>query len=170
MVSMQRKSFGKTSCPIAGSLERVGSGGACSSCATPWRGGTPRPGRPRGRAPRGGVGRGSWTPAAVCGHRGGAVIVPKSCGRRPQFDIASFDITSEEQMSKPSAIVVGVGAERGLGAALCRRFAQGGYHVLVAGRTPAKIDRVVETIVSAGGSAEPVAADATREQDVVRLF
>ena len=73
-------------------------------------------------------------------------------------------------MKKPSAIVVGVGAERGLGAALCRRFAKGGYHVLVAGRTTAKIDKVVETIVSAGGSAEPVATDATNEADVVRLF
>jgi NAD(P)-dependent dehydrogenase (short-subunit alcohol dehydrogenase family) len=70
-------------------------------------------------------------------------------------------------MSKPSAVVVGVGAERGLGAALCRRFAQGGYHVLVAGRTAAKINKVVETIISAGGS---VATDATVEQDVVRLF
>jgi NADP-dependent 3-hydroxy acid dehydrogenase YdfG len=65
---------------------------------------------------------------------------------------------------------VGVGAERGLGAALCRRFAQGGYHVLVAGRTAAKINKVAETIISAGGSAEPVATDATLEQDVVRLF
>src|SRR5712692_10153018 len=73
-------------------------------------------------------------------------------------------------MSKPSAIVVGVGAERGLGAALCRRFAQGGCHVLIAGRTPAKIDKVAETIVSAGGSAEPIAMDATREEDVARLF
>ena len=42
-------------------------------------------------------------------------------------------------MSKPTAVVVGVGAERGLGAALCRRFAPEGYHVLVAGRTPEKI-------------------------------
>ena len=73
-------------------------------------------------------------------------------------------------MTKPSAIVVGVGAERGLGAALCRRFAQGGYHVLVAGRTAAKIDKVAETIVSAGDSAEPIAMDATREHDVVPLF
>lgn len=73
-------------------------------------------------------------------------------------------------MSKPSAVVVGVGAERGLGAALCRRFAQGGYHVLVAGRTAAKINKVAETIISAGGSAEPIATDATLEQDVVRLF
>ena len=73
-------------------------------------------------------------------------------------------------MSKPSAVVVGVGAERGLGAALCRRFAQEGYHVLVAGRTAAKINKVAETIISAGGSAEPIATDATLEQDVVRLF
>ena len=47
-------------------------------------------------------------------------------------------------MSKPTAVVVGVGAERGLGAALCRRFAQGGHHVLVAGRTAAKINKVAE--------------------------
>ncbi len=73
-------------------------------------------------------------------------------------------------MSKPTAIVVGVGAERGLGAALCRPFAQGGYHVLIAGRTAAKINKVGETIVSAGGSAEPIAMDATRQDDVVRLF
>jgi NAD(P)-dependent dehydrogenase (short-subunit alcohol dehydrogenase family) len=73
-------------------------------------------------------------------------------------------------MSKPSAVVVGVGAERGLGAALCGRFAQRGYHVLVAGRTAAKINKVAEAIISAGGSAEPIATDATLEQDVVRLF
>ena len=71
-------------------------------------------------------------------------------------------------MSKPSAVVVGVGAERGLGAALCRRFALEGYHVLVAGRTAAKINKVAETIISAGGSAEPIATDATLDQDVVR--
>ena len=73
-------------------------------------------------------------------------------------------------MSKSTAVVVGVGAERGLGAALCRRFAQGGHHVLVAGRTAAKINKVAEAIVSSGGSAEPIVTDATLEQDVVRLF
>ncbi|WP_374448417.1 SDR family NAD(P)-dependent oxidoreductase [Stella sp.] len=73
-------------------------------------------------------------------------------------------------MDKPVAVVVGVGAERGLGAALCRRFAAGGHHVLVAGRTEARIDRVARTIIAAGGAAEPVVTDATREADVVRLF
>ena len=73
-------------------------------------------------------------------------------------------------MTKPTAVVIGVGAERGLGAALCRRFAAEGHHVLVAGRTPAKIEQVVRTITGAGGSAEAVAADTTKEADVVRLF
>jgi NADP-dependent 3-hydroxy acid dehydrogenase YdfG len=45
-------------------------------------------------------------------------------------------------MSRRTAIVVGVGAERGLGAALCRRFAAEGYHVLVAGRSADRIGRV----------------------------
>src|SRR5438270_10221922 len=69
-----------------------------------------------------------------------------------------------------TAVVIGVGEERGLGAALCRRFAAEAYHVLVGGRTSDKIEQVVRTIVSAGGSAEPVAVDATSEQDIARLF
>jgi NAD(P)-dependent dehydrogenase (short-subunit alcohol dehydrogenase family) len=71
-------------------------------------------------------------------------------------------------MSKPSAVVVGVGAERGLGAALCRRFAHGGYHVFVAGRTAAKINKVAETIISAGGSAEPIATAPTTRNSASR--
>ena len=73
-------------------------------------------------------------------------------------------------MSTPAGVVVGVGGERGLGAALCRRFAAEGYHLLVAGRTPEKIAQVVQTIRRSGGSAEPMAVDTTREDDVVRLF
>src|ERR1700681_2543167 len=73
-------------------------------------------------------------------------------------------------MSAPTAVMVGVGAERGLGAALCRRFAAGGYHVLVAGRTAGRIEQVAQTIRAAGGRAEPVVADTTVEADVIRLF
>jgi NAD(P)-dependent dehydrogenase (short-subunit alcohol dehydrogenase family) len=73
-------------------------------------------------------------------------------------------------MTKATAIVVGVGAEQGLGAALCRRFAEGGHHVLVAGRSPDKIKTVAAAISAAGGSAETVTADTTREDDVIRLF
>ena len=68
------------------------------------------------------------------------------------------------------AVVAGVGAEQGLGAALCRRFAREGYHVLVAGRTPAKVEQVVRTIAAAGGYAEPVTTDVTAEGDVIALF
>lgn len=73
-------------------------------------------------------------------------------------------------MTKSTALVIGVGAERGLGAALCRRFAVEGHHVLVAGRTAAKIEKIVRAIVAAGGSAEPAVTDATREDDVLRVF
>jgi NAD(P)-dependent dehydrogenase (short-subunit alcohol dehydrogenase family) len=73
-------------------------------------------------------------------------------------------------MSTPTAVVVGVGAERGLGAALCRRFALEGYHVIVGGRTPEKIAQVAQTIRKSDGSAEPVTVDTTREDDVVHLF
>jgi NAD(P)-dependent dehydrogenase (short-subunit alcohol dehydrogenase family) len=71
---------------------------------------------------------------------------------------------------RPSAIVVGVGAEQGLGAALCRRFAAQGYHVFVAGRTSSKIDQVAHTIADAGGSAEAIVTDTTSEGGVARLF
>ena len=72
--------------------------------------------------------------------------------------------------AKSTAVVVGVGAERGLGAALCRRFAAEGYHVLVAGRTPEKIAQVAKTIGATGASAEAITIDTTREDDVIRLF
>jgi NAD(P)-dependent dehydrogenase (short-subunit alcohol dehydrogenase family) len=73
-------------------------------------------------------------------------------------------------VNAPTAVVVGVGAEHGLGAALCRRFAIQGYHVLVAGRTPEKITQVARTICEADGSAESIPVDTTRENDVARLF
>ena len=71
---------------------------------------------------------------------------------------------------RTKAVVVGVGAEQGLGAALCRRFAADGHHVLVAGRTAAKIEQVVATIRERGGHATAVAMDTTSEQDVIALF
>jgi NAD(P)-dependent dehydrogenase (short-subunit alcohol dehydrogenase family) len=69
-----------------------------------------------------------------------------------------------------TAIVVGVGSEQGLGAALSRRFAREKYKVIVSGRTEAKLARVVRGIVNDGGKAEAVIADATIEAEVVALF
>ncbi|MEO8203678.1 MAG: SDR family NAD(P)-dependent oxidoreductase [Betaproteobacteria bacterium] len=73
-------------------------------------------------------------------------------------------------MNMPTAVVVGVGAEQGLGAALCRRFAAGGHHVLAAGRTEAKVALVAKAIQAGGGSAEAFAMDTTVEADVIALF
>ena len=69
-----------------------------------------------------------------------------------------------------TAIISGVGPLEGLGAQLCVRFARLGLHVLIAGRTQAKLDAVVDAIVAGGGSAQAVIADATSEADTERLF
>jgi NAD(P)-dependent dehydrogenase (short-subunit alcohol dehydrogenase family) len=69
-----------------------------------------------------------------------------------------------------TAIVVGVGSEQGLGAAIARRFALEGQRVIVSGRTEAKIARVVRAIVDSGGNAEAFTADATIESEVAALF
>jgi NAD(P)-dependent dehydrogenase (short-subunit alcohol dehydrogenase family) len=74
-------------------------------------------------------------------------------------------------MAKPSCIVVGVGAEDGLGGALCKRFAKSGeLHVFAAGRTKPRLDALVGRITDAGGTATAIVTDTTREADVVRLF
>jgi NAD(P)-dependent dehydrogenase (short-subunit alcohol dehydrogenase family) len=69
-----------------------------------------------------------------------------------------------------TAIVIGVGPVKGLGGTLCRRFAKNGLHVVVAGRTPASIEAVAETIRADGGEATAIQADATDEASVIELF
>jgi NAD(P)-dependent dehydrogenase (short-subunit alcohol dehydrogenase family) len=73
-------------------------------------------------------------------------------------------------MRQRTAIVVGVGSEQGLGAAIARRLALEGHRVIVSGRTEAKIARVVRAIVDSGGKAEAFIADATIEPEAVALF
>lgn len=74
-------------------------------------------------------------------------------------------------MSQPSAIVFGVGSVRGVGGAVCERFAREGYHVIVTGRTLVKIEGVVEQINASGvGSAEALQVDATDEAQVIAAF
>jgi NAD(P)-dependent dehydrogenase (short-subunit alcohol dehydrogenase family) len=69
-----------------------------------------------------------------------------------------------------TAIVIGVGPIRGLGAQLCKRFAAEGLKVIVAGRTKSAIEAVANDVASSGGRAIPVIADATDETDIVALF
>lgn len=69
-----------------------------------------------------------------------------------------------------TAIVIGVGPDRGLGARLSKRFAADGLKVIVAGRTLSALQDVAGEIEKAGGSAVPFVADATKESDIVALF
>jgi NAD(P)-dependent dehydrogenase (short-subunit alcohol dehydrogenase family) len=69
-----------------------------------------------------------------------------------------------------TAIIIGVGPDRGLGAQLCKRFAANGLKVIVAGRTKSTVEAVAKDIASSGGQAVPIVADATNEADTVALF
>ena len=69
-----------------------------------------------------------------------------------------------------TAVVIGVGPLRGLGAVLCRAAAAEGLHVVVAGRSPEKLGAVVDSIESEGGQATAVACDATVEGQVASLL
>src|SRR5215469_2126566 len=69
-----------------------------------------------------------------------------------------------------TAIVIGVGPERGLGAQLCKRFAGDGLKVIIAGRTRAAIEALARDIARTGSEAIPMVADATNESDIAKLF
>jgi len=73
-------------------------------------------------------------------------------------------------MSIKTAVIIGVGPERGIGARLCSRFARAGLHVFVAGRTRSKVEAVAQAIRQSGGSATAIEADTTDEATVVALF
>jgi NAD(P)-dependent dehydrogenase (short-subunit alcohol dehydrogenase family) len=69
-----------------------------------------------------------------------------------------------------TAVVIGVGPLRGLGAVLGEAAARDGLHVVVAGRTQAKLDAVAEAINQAGGKATAIACDTTDEAQVIELI
>ncbi len=68
------------------------------------------------------------------------------------------------------AVVLGVGPEQGLGAALSKRFAAQGLHVFLGGRSQHKLRLIADRIRDAGGDATPIPADATKEDETIRLF
>ncbi len=79
---------------------------------------------------------------------------------------------SNQEITQPTAIiaVVGVGAEQGIGAAVCRRFAQEKFKVYVVGRTLNKVEKVAATINGQGGQAVAYVLDAENEQQLQALF
>ena len=68
------------------------------------------------------------------------------------------------------AIVLGVSASNGLGAAIARRFARGGLHVVVAGRTEQRLAIVVAEIKAQDGHASLCVTDATDAAAVDELM
>jgi len=75
----------------------------------------------------------------------------------------------EGQARVGSVLIVGVGASQGLGAAIARRFARGGFPVVVAGRSENKIDTVVKELQSTGAKAAGVIGDASKAADAARF-
>ncbi|HVR28565.1 MAG TPA: SDR family NAD(P)-dependent oxidoreductase [Thermoanaerobaculia bacterium] len=69
-----------------------------------------------------------------------------------------------------AAVVLGVGARAGLGAAAARRLGAEGLHVFVSGRTASRIEACAEEMRRGGGRATAIAGDATLPGDVERLF
>lgn len=69
-----------------------------------------------------------------------------------------------------TVIVLGAGASQGVGGALTRKFANGGYHVIAAARSKDKVDALADEVKAAGGSAEGMRVDATSETDQDALF
>ncbi|WP_341957784.1 SDR family NAD(P)-dependent oxidoreductase [Pseudomonas sp. RC10] len=70
-------------------------------------------------------------------------------------------------LAKEVVWITGVGAVEGLGAALARRFAQGGYKVAVSGRSPEKLNAVVRSIEAVDGEALALPGDAGSEADTL---
>ncbi len=79
-------------------------------------------------------------------------------------------MTKAKTALNAAALVIGVGAASGLGAALARRFAGEGLRVTIAGRTPPRLRAVAEEIAASGGSVAAKVADATSASDVAALF
>ncbi|WBA80975.1 SDR family NAD(P)-dependent oxidoreductase [Endozoicomonas sp. GU-1] len=74
------------------------------------------------------------------------------------------------QISKGSALILGVGAYKGLGAAIARRFAKEGHPVLIAGRTEAKLKTTIEQLSQEGLQVACAVGDATKPEDVARFI
>jgi NAD(P)-dependent dehydrogenase (short-subunit alcohol dehydrogenase family) len=69
-----------------------------------------------------------------------------------------------------TVLIMGVGVAAGVGAAVARKFAGAGYHVIIAGRTLEKLDATAGAIIAAGASIEAVVADVTVQDDQHRVF
>ena len=68
-----------------------------------------------------------------------------------------------------SALILGVGSPRGLGAAAARAFAAAGHRVVVAGRDADKLRQAAQSVASVGPAAHVEVGDVTQAEDVARF-
>jgi NAD(P)-dependent dehydrogenase (short-subunit alcohol dehydrogenase family) len=68
-----------------------------------------------------------------------------------------------------NALIVGVGAPKGLGAAAARVFAAAGFDVTIAGRNAGKLEQAAQSIAAAGRAPRVAVGDVTRAEDVSRF-
>jgi NAD(P)-dependent dehydrogenase (short-subunit alcohol dehydrogenase family) len=68
-----------------------------------------------------------------------------------------------------SVLVVGVGASQGLGAAIAKRFALGGYPVVIAGRSPEKLEATAAELAQAGAKVAVALGDASSRKGADRF-
>src|SRR5262245_18682665 len=71
--------------------------------------------------------------------------------------------------SNRSAVIVGVGPPRGLGAAIARRFAKERFYTTVMGRSAEKLDATVREMKLGGADVEAVVGDVTEEAQVRKV-
>ncbi len=68
-----------------------------------------------------------------------------------------------------NALIVGVGAAKGLGAAAGRVFAAAGFDVTIAGRNARKLEEAASSIAAVGRAPRVAVGDVTRAEDVSRF-
>ncbi|HAU83168.1 MAG TPA: hypothetical protein DCW39_04055, partial [Betaproteobacteria bacterium] len=68
-------------------------------------------------------------------------------------------VVDNESEEKGTVLVSGVGASNGLGAAIARKFAAGGYPVVIAGRSEEKLQSTLSELVADGATAKMHLAD-----------
>jgi NAD(P)-dependent dehydrogenase (short-subunit alcohol dehydrogenase family) len=73
------------------------------------------------------------------------------------------------EASQSSVLIVGVGASRGLGAAIARRFAKGGHPVAIAGRNELKLNATARELHEAGAKVVHIFGDAASAADAGRF-
>jgi NAD(P)-dependent dehydrogenase (short-subunit alcohol dehydrogenase family) len=83
---------------------------------------------------------------------------------------STIDTAVRHAHEQPPVIwIAGVGASAGLGAAIARRFAQGGLAVALTGRTAGRVESVANEIRTAGGVAHAITGDISTESSVAEL-